>query len=101
MFIINCLTALAIFSRSPASFRAVRSLGILQLPCDKTLRKFMHRHVTSPGIDEEALLQNARKYDRFKNDRAAAGLPTPVGEGVLIWDEVKVNACYRCWLNIH
>ena len=50
----------------------------------------MHRHATSPGIDDEALLQNAQRYDRFKEDRAADGLPIPVGEGVLIWDEVKV-----------
>lgn len=66
------------------------SLGILQLPCDKTLQKFMDRHATSPGIDEEALMQHAEKYDGFKAKRAASGLPTPVSEGVLIWDEVKV-----------
>ncbi|CAH3160936.1 unnamed protein product [Porites lobata] len=33
--------ALAICSRSPAAFRAVRSLGILQLPCSKEIRRII------------------------------------------------------------
>ena len=60
------------------------------MPCDRTLHKFMHGHATSPGIDEDALLQNAQKYDSYKAERATAGLATVLGEGVLIWDEVKV-----------
>lgn len=51
----------------------------------------MHRHATSPGIDEEALLQHAQKFDEFESERAAARLSTPLVEGVLIWDEVKVR----------
>ena len=51
----------------------------------------MYRHASSPGINEEALLDRAKKYDEFKEERVAAGFVKPVGEGVLIWDEVKVN----------
>lgn len=83
-------TALAIYSRSPAAFRAVKSLGILQLPCDKTVQKFMHRHNTSCGINEQSLLLNAERYDRYKSEREKEGLPMPLSKGVLIWDEVKV-----------
>ena len=83
-------TALAIYSRSPAAFRAVRSLGILQLPCDRTVQRFMHRHNTSSGIDEESLRLNAERYDRYKSERLTEGQPAPLSEGVLIWDEVKV-----------
>ncbi len=50
----------------------------------------MCRHAISPGIDEDALLQNAQKYDKFKVERVASGLASPLSEGVLIWDEVKV-----------
>ena len=58
---------MAIYSRSPAAFRAVRSLGILQLPCDKTVKQFMHRHNTSCGIDDEALMLSAQRYDSYKS----------------------------------
>ena len=51
----------------------------------------MYRHASSPGINEEALLDRAQKYDDFKKERVAAGFVRPVGEGVLIWDEVKVS----------
>ena len=49
----------------------------------------MYRHASSPGINEEALLDRAQKYEDFK-ERVAAGFVRPVGEGVLIWDKVKV-----------
>ena len=81
---------MAIYSRSPAAFRAVRSLGILQLPCDKTVQKFLHRHNTSCGIDEQSLLLNAERYDRYKSEQEKEGLPVPLSEGVLPWDEVNV-----------
>lgn len=54
----------------------------------------MYRHASSPGINEEALLDRAQKYDRFKEERVAAGFVRPIGEGVLIWDEVKVSYAY-------
>ena len=55
--------AWAIFSRSPAAYHAVRSMGLLQLPCDKTLRGYMYKHACSPGISEESLL--ASRYYPF------------------------------------
>ena len=83
--------ALSIFSRSPAAYHAVRSLGIFQLPCDRTLRGYMYKYSSSPGISEEALLEMAEKYKVFKEERVEAGYPRPVSEGVLMWDEVKVS----------
>ena len=81
---------MAIFSRSPAVYHAIKSLGILQLPCDRTLRGYMYKYSSSPGINEEALLYRAKKYDQFKKEHVEAGFVKPVGEGVLMWDEVKV-----------
>ena len=82
--------AMAIFSRSPAAYHAVRSLGILQLPCDRTLKGYMKRHSTFPGINEDSLYQAAQRFAVFKANRVEAGFAPPVQEGVLIWDEVKV-----------
>lgn len=85
------IIALSIFSRSPSAYHALKSLGILQLPCDRTLRDYMYKHSSSPGISEEALLEMAEKYKMFKEERVEAGYPRPLSEGVLIWDEVKVS----------
>ena len=53
-------TALAIYSRSPAAFRAVRSLGILQLPCSKEIRRIIGKNADGPGINEVYLQIEAK-----------------------------------------
>ncbi len=84
---------MSIFSRSLSAYHALKSLGILQLPCDRTLRHYMYKYSSTPGICEEAMLERAEKYKIFKEERVEAGYLRPVGEGVLIWDEVKVSYC--------
>ena len=86
--------ALAIFSRSPVAYHAVRSMGLLQLPCDKTLKGYMHKHACLPGINKESLLASAHRFDEYKSQRIAGGMAPPIGEGVLIFDEVKVRLIY-------
>ena len=77
--------ALLIYSRSPAAFLTVKSL---KLPCDKIMRKFMHQHNTSCGI-EQSLLLNAKQYDQYKSEqekgyqcsggfRVVPGVPPPL-----------------------
>lgn len=85
------MSALCIFSRSPTAYHALKSLGIIQLPCDRTLRGYMYKYSSSPGICEDALLERAKKYESYKKEQVEAGNLKPVGEGVLIWDEVKVS----------
>ena len=84
------MSALAILSRSPSAYQAVRDLGILQLPCDRTLRSFMHKHCHSPGIDEESIQQSAIKYEEHIQETIGGGYKKPLKEGILIWDETKV-----------
>ncbi len=80
---------MAVYSRSPAAYHGLKSLGVLQLPCDRTLRRYM-TYQTS-GIDEEVILEKAKEYNAFKKKRVQEGFVKPVGEGVLMWDEVKVS----------
>ena len=68
--------ALAIFSRSPSAYNAVKSLGIFNLPCNKTLKGCMDQHFSTAGINEEALLESATKYASFKNERVRDGFIT-------------------------
>ncbi len=91
------IIALSIYSRSPSAYHALKSLGILNLPCDKTLKGHMDQHSKKSGINEEALLDLAQKYECFQQERVQKGFVRPVGEGVLIWDEVKVSdSCSYC-----
>lgn len=82
--------ALAVYSRSPSAFRALKDLGILHLPCDKTLRTYMRQNVGSSGINEESIRESSRKYDECTADKVKKGHTPPLKEGILIWDETKV-----------
>ncbi len=79
--------ALSIYSKSPSAYHAQKSLGILNLPCNKTLKGYMDHN---PGVNEQALLNRAQKYELFRQERVINGFVRPVGEGVLMWDEVQV-----------
>lgn len=85
------LTALAIYTRSPAAFRAVRSLGILQLPCCKELQRIVSRNADGPGIHEQYLSNQSETYQTFCGSKVASGGKKPLGIGVLIFDETKVS----------
>lgn len=93
------LKALAIYAKSPSAYHAVKALGILNLPCDKTIKGHMSKDSRSPGINEEALMMRAEEYKTYKDEREQHGFVRPVSEGVLIWDEVKVFV-YSCFVVI-
>lgn len=50
----------------------------------------MDKSCSTPGINEETLLEQAKKYKLFREEQVKAGLLESVSEGILIWDEVKV-----------
>ena len=51
----------------------------------------MYKYSSSPGISEESLFNRAEMYKAFSEERVEAGHLRPVGEGVLMWDKVKVS----------
>ena len=85
------ILALAIYTRSPAAFRAVRSLGILQLPCSKELQRIVSRNADGPGIHENYLAHQSQEYEKFCARQISDGKKRPLGIGVLIFDETKVR----------
>ena len=85
------LTALAIYTRSPAAFGAVRSLGILQLPCCKELQRIVSRNADGPGIHEQCIANQSEAYQTFCESKVASEGKKPLGIGVLIFDETKVS----------
>lgn len=88
MFII---LALAIYTRSPAAFHAVQSLGILQLPCSKNLQRIVSKNADGPGIHEDYIANQRQAYEKFCDNKVNSGCKRPFGVGVLIFDETKVR----------
>lgn len=86
------LIALAVYSRSPSAYTALKSLGVLQLPCKKTLQGHMKLNRRNPGICEDDIHQYSEKFRIFKEEMKQRGSAVPLGQGVLIWDETKVRA---------
>lgn len=86
-----CALHLTALARSPAAFRAVRSLGILQLPCCKELQRIVSRNADGPGIHEQYLANQSETYQTFCESKVASGGKKPLGIGVLIFDETKVS----------
>lgn len=59
------MLAMAVYARSPSAYSALKDLGIIQLPCDKQVRKRMNANSIECGIDEEAIKQEVTKYEEF------------------------------------
>ena len=75
------------YSRSPAAFEALKGLNILQLPSRSSLQAFLSSHQNDPGVKEESLALQFQLYSQHKDVKS----PTPTGDGILIFDEVRVQ----------
>ena len=80
--------ALDIYIRSPAAFRTVRCLGILQLPCCKELQRIVSKNEDGPGIHESYIAHQSQIYETFCAKKVESGRK---GVGVLIFNETKVR----------
>ena len=84
-------SALAIYSRSPAAFEAVRNLGILQLPNRSSLQAFLSNERSEPGANEGQIAAQFELYEKYKKEQVSGGHHQPQGYGILIFDEVRVQ----------
>lgn len=84
--------AIAVFSRSPSAYTALRNLGILQLPCEKQVEKMVKNDATKPGLNEESVAEEVKKYTKFQENIESKKRPRPKGIGVLVFDETKVQS---------
>ena len=111
---IMCLhTALAVHTRSPAAYDALRSFKLLQLPCIRTLKYYIDSNLEEAGEVEKRLLERKGQYDKLvqlhqeqleakkakkpeeeeEEDAHSSKDVLPIGEGALIINEVKVLRC--------
>ena len=79
------------------AFEAVKSLNILQLPSRSSLQSFTSANIQNPGVSCDYLFEQWKAY---KTHCAQVPGPKPVGESILIFDEVKVQNGVSTYLRI-
>ena len=95
------------YTRSPAAYDALRSFKLLQLPSVRTLKYYIDSNLEEAGEVEQRLAEKKKQYDHFidaivkgKQQKTTnvgsegSSANVPLGEGVLIIDEVKVSIHY-------
>lgn len=82
--------ALAVFTRSPAAYDALKSYGVLQLPSLSAIKQFTSANYQSAGTNFQHLQEARKSYTAYIEERVEQGLQNPMHTGVVIFDEVKV-----------
>ena len=82
--------ALAVFTRSPAAYEALKSYGILQLPSLSVIKQFTSANYQPAGTNFQHLQEARKSYTAYIEERVEQGLQKPMHTGVVIFDEVKV-----------
>ncbi len=82
---------MAVCVRSPAAFKGLKSLDILQMPGRASY--FVFEYPKAWHFYDLYLILNKRikGYDQHCDQKSMSEKPKPVGEGVLVFDEVKVQ----------
>ena len=84
--------ALAVYTRSPSAYEALKSFQIIQLPGVRTLKDYINSNREDPGKIQERLKLCREEYDRTVTMQKQLGnKQVPISKGVLIFDEVKVG----------
>ena len=82
--------ALAIYTRSPAAYEALKSFAILQLPCRSTLQAYTGAFLHEPGANSDSIADQVARFVLHCQQRIKEGKLESQKDGVLIFDEVKV-----------
>ena len=82
--------ALAVYSRSSAAYEVLRSFNILKLPSRSTMQAYTSCFLHEGGSSWDCISKQVSRYEKFKQECREAGKLIPMGDGVLIFDEVKV-----------
>jgi len=84
--------ALAVYTRSPSAYEALKSFQIIQLPGVQTLKDYINSNREDPGKIQERLKLCREEYNRMVAMQQQLGnKQVPISKGVLIFDEVKVG----------
>lgn len=62
------LVALAIYTRSPAAYKALQSFDILKLPSKATLQAYTGAFMHAPGASNACIVNQVVQYVLFKEE---------------------------------
>eukprot|EP00733_Pompholyxophrys_punicea_P000776 Pompholyxophrys_punicea_v1_NODE_280_length_2395_cov_11.619231.p1 type:complete len:661 gc:universal NODE_280_length_2395_cov_11.619231:400-2382(+) len=82
--------ALAIFSRCPSAYRAMKQFSILSLPSESTLKSYIANYRHGSGIDKGYMEVLKAYVDKF--NRVTRESPNVVKDGWIIFDETVISA---------
>ena len=82
--------ALAVYARNASAYRALTSFGLMKLPSIHSVQKESQKYSQKQAISHQYLSEQEKKYNAFKEEVVKKGGKIPLGEGILIFDEVKV-----------
>ena len=69
-----CL-ALAVYTRSPAAYEALKSFEIIQLPSRSTLQSYTGSFLHEPGVSNQCIADQVAQYVTFKAECEKQGNP--------------------------
>ena len=78
------------YIRSPAAYEALKSFGILQLPCRSTLQAYTGAFLHEPGANSSCIEEQVAQFVLHCQRRVLEGKKESKSDGALIFDEVKV-----------
>ena len=84
------------YTRSPAAYKALQSFGILKLPSKSPIQAYTGAFMHAPGATNVCIVDQVARYVIFKEECRKLGKQEPKGDGILLFDEVKV-ACQLMW----
>ena len=84
------IVALAIYTRSPSAYEALKSFNILQLPSRSTLQAYTGCFLHEAGASWDCISQQVEMFEKFVTECKQSGKQLPCADGVLIFDEAKV-----------
>ena len=85
-------SALAVYTRSPSAYKALQGFRLLQLPCVRNLKDYIRSNQEEAGSIQVRLKACCEEYDKMiLTQKQLKSKTVACGEGVLIFDEVKVG----------
>ena len=84
------IIALAIYTRSPAAYEALKSFKILHLPSRSTLQAYTGAFHHASGANSACIKDQVAQYILYCEQLRKEGKRESIKAGALIFDEVKV-----------
>ena len=80
--------ALAVYVCSPAAYKALRSFGILKMPCKSTMQAYTGAFMHKLGASSVCIVDQVACYVTFMEECHKSGKQEPKADEVLICDRI-------------